>query len=135
MRRCLNSVLPQIVVHESVEVVVIDNASPDHTREVVEEFLRSNPRLRYFRNEENLGYAGNQAKCFEHARGKFAAILCDDDVYRDDAIATMLPILAAREYSFVALNYFAFISDPGKPHIAEVTRQKDLFSGQCARYS
>jgi glycosyltransferase involved in cell wall biosynthesis len=111
LRRCLNLVLPQIP-GRPVEVVVIDNASTDQTPEVVQEFLPKYPGLRYFRNPTNLGYSGGQAKCIEYGRGKYTAILCDDDVYAPNAVETMLPILSKGDFSFVALNYYAFASDP-----------------------
>src|ERR1039457_2701650 len=89
LRRCLSLVLPQIPA-KPVEVVVIDNASTDQTTDVVQEFLPKYPGLRYFRNPANLGYSGGQAKCVEYSRGKYTAILCDDDVYAPNAIETML---------------------------------------------
>jgi len=113
LRRCLNSVLPQIP-DKPVEVVVIDDASPDpRCAEVAEGFLSQYPGLRVIRNEKNLGYAGNQSKCVEVSRGRYTAILCDDDVYAPNAIDTMLPILSEGNYSFVALNYYSFDTDPG----------------------
>ncbi|MFY7907629.1 MAG: glycosyltransferase family 2 protein, partial [Burkholderiaceae bacterium] len=41
-----------------LEVVVSDNASTDHTAAVVAAHA-GNPRLRYFRNETNLGMVAN----------------------------------------------------------------------------
>ena len=111
LRRCLELVLPQIP-GRPVEVVVIDNASTDGTPEVVEGLLRKYQNLRYIRNPENLGYTGSQAKCVEEGRGKYTAILCDDDVYGPEAVETMLPVLSKGDYSFVALNYYSFTSDP-----------------------
>jgi glycosyltransferase involved in cell wall biosynthesis len=122
------SVLPQVEPCEDIEVLVIDNASPDNTKNIVEELAGKYPFLRYVRNPENLGYAGNQAKCIELPKGHYAAILCDDDVYRHDAIATMHPILSQREYAFMAINYFGFNDDPHRPTLQEITKQEDKFS-------
>lgn len=60
-----------------VEVVVVDNASTDRTAEVVASF--PDPRLRFVRNEENLGLFGNFNRCIELAKGSLIHILHSDD--------------------------------------------------------
>lgn len=111
LRECLASVIPQVLNYAEVEVIVSDNASPDHTQEVVEEFRGQYPKLRAYRNSENLGYTGNQVKCFEYASGDYLAILCDDDLYQPGLVDRLLAVLADGEYAFVALNYFSFLYD------------------------
>jgi glycosyltransferase involved in cell wall biosynthesis len=113
LRRCLDRLLPQIP-NKPVEVVVIDNASTDGTEALVRSYLQGNPGLRYIRHPENLGYLGSQEKCILEGRGKYTAILCDDDVYGPQAIDTMLPVLSGGDYSFVALNYYSFIENPDR---------------------
>ena len=49
----LDSILAQAT--DDVEVVVLDGGSTDGTRDVVEEFARRHPRLRYVRQETNHG--------------------------------------------------------------------------------
>jgi glycosyltransferase involved in cell wall biosynthesis len=112
-RRCLNSVLPQIP-GKPVELVVIDNGPTDQNAEVVQEFLSKYPGLRYCRYPAGLGYSGSQAKCIEESRGRYTAILFDDDVYAPNAVDTMLSVLSKGDFSFVALNYYSFISDPSR---------------------
>ena len=55
IRRCLEAVLRQKGV--PFEVVVVDNASADRTREILEDF---EGRVRVVRNEANLGFAAAQ---------------------------------------------------------------------------
>lgn len=130
LRRCLQSVLPQIGPR-AVEVVVIDNASTDHTPTVIQEFIASYPSLRSFRNHTNLGYSGNQAKCFEYAQGQYTAILCDDDLYRDDAIEVILDVLQKQSFSFVGINYFGFGDDVDDLEIAAVAQETDVFAANA----
>jgi glycosyltransferase involved in cell wall biosynthesis len=126
LRECLGSLAPQITSDE-VEVVVIDNYSQDNTSRVVNEFIKKNQRIRYYRNEQNLGYSGGQTKCFEHARGDYTAILCDDDLYLDGEVAEILKIInGPQEYAFLALNYYNFVENYRKPHQAVFRPEKDL---------
>src|SRR5690606_34849581 len=63
---------------ESLEVIVADDASPDDTAAVVADF--GDPRLRYHRNERNLGRVGNYRHTLERlARGKYVLNLDGDD--------------------------------------------------------
>ena len=126
LRECLASVIPQVLNYPEVEVIVSDNASPDHTKEVVEEFRGQYPKLRAYRNSRNLGYTGNQVKCFEYASGDYLAILCDDDLYRPGLADRLLAVLEDGEYAFVALNYFSFQSDVNSPFQENFAPTKDV---------
>lgn len=59
------------------EIVVVDNASTDFTADVVRAF--NDPRLRYIRNDHDLGMVGNWNRCIELAAGEFITLLHHDD--------------------------------------------------------
>lgn len=66
-----------------LEVVVSDNASTDHTAAVVSRF-GSDARLRYFRNECNVGMVANwRLAIYERARADCFVLLSDDDYFTD----------------------------------------------------
>jgi glycosyltransferase involved in cell wall biosynthesis len=82
LRRALASVLAQD--YDNIDVVVIDDCSADDTPHVVAEFV--SPRLRYVRNEVNVGSkSGDLAiiKRFleEFCDGDMFVYLCDDDYW------------------------------------------------------
>jgi len=77
--------------YRNIEVVVVDNASTDGTEGVVASF--SDPRLKYIRNERNLGLFGNCNRCIELARGKYIHILHSDDTIPPDFTATCVRFL------------------------------------------
>lgn len=124
LAECLESVLPQ-VRGLPAEVLVIDNASSDDTPAVAAHFAAAYSELRYFRNDSNLGYSGNQAKCVEYAAGDYIAILCDDDVYLPGAVRGILEVVDRRAYALVALNYCSFTHTPTRPVLARVGPQED----------
>jgi len=127
LKECLNSVLPQVKSKDEVEVIIIDNASPDDTEAVVKEFFAAYNCLKYYRNEMNLGYAGNQVKCIEYASGNYMAFLCDDDVYLNGQVDRILAVVSKREYAFVALNYYGFIKKSEKPYQTNFAPEDDVF--------
>jgi glycosyltransferase involved in cell wall biosynthesis len=124
LNECLQSLLPQVKNH-SVEVIVIDNASPDQTSSVVHKFQDTYPFLLYFRNSENLGYTGNQIKCFEYAQGDYIATLMDDDIYMEGELERIMKVIKEREYAFIALNYYGFIKNQFKPYLQNFAPEKD----------
>jgi len=73
----LASVLSQTFT--DFEVIVSDNCSTDSTADVVR--ACGDPRIRYIRNERNIGLFPNMNQCLELARGDYVCILHDDDVY------------------------------------------------------
>ncbi len=74
--------------YPEIEVVVSDNCSPDHTEAVVRSF--TDPRIRYFKQQKNIGPNSNFNFCLEQARGDYFLLLQDDDLIDTDFIATCM---------------------------------------------
>ncbi len=74
LRKTLVSVMNQTV--KPYEVIVADNCSQDDTESVVKSF----EGVTYYRNERNLGLAGNSNTCIKLAKGDFVCILHSDDL-------------------------------------------------------
>ncbi len=88
---CIASALSQ--TFNDLEVVVVDNASTDRTWEVCQTLAEGEPRLRVFRNEENVGPVRNWRRCIELARGRYGKLLFSDDLIDPDYLAKVLPLL------------------------------------------
>ena len=85
-RRCLE-VLPETIADAGTgEVIVVDNASSDHTARVLEAF----PWIRLIRNEKNLGFAGANNQAARIARGEFLVLLNNDTEAWPGWLSTML---------------------------------------------
>lgn len=72
------------------ELVIVDDASPDRTRAVIERF--ADDRIRVFRNDQNLGATANWNRALGLARGRFVKILCGDDVLAPDCLREQVDI-------------------------------------------
>ncbi|MGB6985150.1 MAG: glycosyltransferase family 2 protein, partial [Candidatus Aquilonibacter sp.] len=73
-RNCLSKLQPSLEGAGDGEVIVIDNASTDHTQEVLASF----PWIRMIRNETNLGFAGANNQGAREARGRILVLLNND---------------------------------------------------------
>jgi len=74
--------------YPNLEIVVADDCSSDNTEKLVAEYL-PDKRLKYFRNEKNIGRVLNYRKLFyEYAAGEWYVNLDGDDYYIDDDFIT-----------------------------------------------
>ena len=69
LEETIESILGQTFA--DLELVISDNASTDATAEICRRFAARDPRVRYSRNQENLGAARNYNITFELARGRY----------------------------------------------------------------
>jgi glycosyltransferase involved in cell wall biosynthesis len=95
----------------SVEVLVSDNFSSDNTSVVIEQVINKGLKLRYIRNNENIGSDANIAQCFNLATGKYVLILGDDDLFVDGALSFLLHQLKSELYGVVCLRPYGFNKD------------------------
>jgi hypothetical protein len=76
---CLTELAPLKHCGKSVEIVLSDNCSTDHTAEVVAAHAARNPLLRAHRLPENRPGAQNWQNALRQAEGEFMVYLADDD--------------------------------------------------------
>jgi glycosyltransferase involved in cell wall biosynthesis len=96
LRRALASLAEQTLGRECWEVLVIDNASTDETRSVVEEHRGALPRLRY-QLEPTVGVSSARNAAWRGARGEFVAYLDDDAVADASWLERILDFLTSVE--------------------------------------
>jgi len=80
--------------YQNIEILVSDNHSTDRTPEIIESF--SDPRMRYYRQEKNLGQRPNMNFLVEKARGDYFLMYHDDDQIERDFIETCIKAAAYR---------------------------------------
>ncbi len=62
------------------ELIISDNASTDDTAQIAQNFAERDRRIRYHRNEENIGGARNENLTFELSRGRYFRLSAYDDL-------------------------------------------------------
>lgn len=100
----IRSVLGQ--TYTNLELVVVDDNSPDHTADVVRSFV--DPRVRYVKNEPNLKLPRALNRGFSLARGELLTWTSDDNLYAPTAIARMVEALGTQHADFVYADYYLF---------------------------
>ena len=111
LRVTLEAVLGQTFT--DFELVICDDASTDDTRGAVKGY--TDPRIRYHRNERNLGLYGNWNRCIELAAGQYISIYHDHDIYLPTILARSVALLD-RHPSAGFVHTASLVIDPaGEP--------------------
>ena len=77
LAKALDALLDQDL--EDFEVIICDNASQDATPEIARDYAARDRRIRYARNQRNLGLAGNFNRAFQLSTGKYFKWWAHDD--------------------------------------------------------
>ncbi len=84
---CIESVQAQTLT--DWEMIIVDDASTDETVAVVERYL-SDERIRFLRNEQNMGAGYTRNRALEHAQGEWIAVLDSDDWYAEERLERLV---------------------------------------------
>ena len=82
-----------------IEIVISDNASIDATEQICRDFAAADSRIRYYRNERNLGAASNYNRVFFLSSGKYFKWAAHDDLCTPDYIEKTVRVLDAHRDS------------------------------------
>ncbi|MFH1708620.1 MAG: glycosyltransferase family 2 protein [Planctomycetota bacterium] len=127
LRRTLAHIVGQ--TYRNLDIVVSDNCSPgEATAQVVEEFRRQDPRIRYFRQPENQGAAFNFTFVMEQARARYFIWAADDDWFESDDLIARLAALVQAPGGLLAFPDVNIVHDDRGP--VRVRRMQAVF-GRC----
>lgn len=112
VRNALDSILAQTFT--DFELIVTDNASTDRTGEIVSQYAEKDGRIRYFRNEKNLGAAKNFNLGYELARGVYLKWCAHDDIISENFLEVLVKTLDENEDASLAFGQVVFIGSNGE---------------------
>ena len=123
----LRSILGQITpeMRQSVEVVILDNASPDDTPAVDAGAQADFPDapVRYLRRPENIGADANLCDAPNQARGQFVYLISDDDVLLPGAVERLLQLIGDHpDLDAFTLNLYEFWDSPDEEAVCYFTK-------------
>lgn len=108
----IESVLAQ--THSNIELVICDNCSTDRSEAICRDFSSRDSRVRYHRNERNIGAAGNFCRTFELAKGEYFRWLSADDSIGPGSVEKCLTLLMSDPGLALACTKTVFVDELGK---------------------
>jgi glycosyltransferase involved in cell wall biosynthesis len=96
------------------ELIVCDNASSDGTQRICLEYAARDARIRYVRNERNLGSVANFNRTVTLSRAPFFKWMAHDDLYAPSYLAKCMEILDLNPDVVLAHSDSVFIDEEGK---------------------
>jgi glycosyltransferase involved in cell wall biosynthesis len=111
--------------YPNIEIIVVDDSSPDRTEEVVRRIV--DPRIRYIRHERNHGLAAaGRNTGIRAAHGEYIAFLDDDDEWLETIVEKQLKAIEGHDAVLCA----ALINGTRiKRHKRPIVTQRDLRKG------
>ena len=101
--------------YRAIEIRIYDNASTDRTAEICGQFARSDPRVRYFRHEVNVGAAGNTRRLGAAAEGTYFKLANADDLCARDMVESCVRVLESRPDVVLCCTQSRLIDANGDP--------------------
>lgn len=80
--KAVDSVLKQY--YQNYEIIIVDDCSPDNTKQIIQEKYGHNEKVKYFCNQQNSGAGISRKNGYLHSNGKFLIFMDDDDYLIDD---------------------------------------------------
>jgi glycosyltransferase involved in cell wall biosynthesis len=115
------------------ELVISDDASSDETAALVARYAACDSRIRFFRNERNLGMNGNIKRAADLGRGHFVKILCADDWLVPGCLSRMLAMFSVYPTAVLATGACIITDAEGHPQEVNFLLGHDVtfFSGDA----
>jgi glycosyltransferase involved in cell wall biosynthesis len=101
LEQSLKSLLAQ--THSDFVLIISDNASTDGTAEICHRYAAADSRIKYYRNEKNIGNPGNFNRVFELTTTRYLKWSTADDFWQPTFLEEALRLMEAD--SSIALCY------------------------------
>ncbi|CDZ69708.1 glycosyltransferase [Neorhizobium galegae] len=110
LRTAINSVLQQSFT--DFELIISDNSSTDETEQICREFSGLDSRIRYFRQEVNIGVINNFQFVYQQATAPLFKWMAHDDWLDLDWLSQLMPV--ARTRRAIVFGHLQMVTHDGQ---------------------
>ena len=132
LKEALDSILNQTFT--DFELIISDNASTDRTGEIAKAYAKRDDRIRYYRNEKNMGAGWNIRRVYELAAGKYFKQAAADDLLEPDFLRRCIESLEKDPGCVLAYARTKEIDENGTFIKNYVTPMKTDYDDPVARF-
>ncbi|RCJ31082.1 glycosyl transferase [Nostoc punctiforme NIES-2108] len=111
LKEAIDSLLAQ--TFEDFELIISDNASTDKTEEICRAYVEQDQRICYYRNDKNIGCAGNFNRVLQLSSGEYFKWVAHDDLHSPDFIKKCVEVLDQDPTIILCHSQAYFIDEQG----------------------
>lgn len=126
LRKCLDSVCGQ--TDRDLEIIVINDGSPDNSKSILEEYLAVDHRIRII-DQENSGLSSARNAGLARASGEYVLFLDSDDWMDTDVCEKAIALAEAEQADIVMWSYYREYGTVSKPAYIFGTEPKVFRAG------
>ncbi len=102
LARCVDSLLRQ--TYRNIEVILVDDGSPDRCGEICDQYARRDPRIRVI-HKDNGGLSDARNAGIGSAKGDFISFVDSDDWVHDEYIERLYRLLKSRDADIAICDF------------------------------
>lgn len=103
--KCLDSVLNQDVALEELEIICVNDGSPDDSEEIALRYQTNYPQTIVVLSQENLGPSGARNNGMRHASGKYLCFVDPDDYVEPQVFGGLIKKMQEEDLDMLRFNY------------------------------
>jgi glycosyltransferase involved in cell wall biosynthesis len=130
VRDAIESLLNQ--TFEDFELIISDNASTDETENICQEYLKKDKRVRYHRNQKNIGAGENFNVAFNLSSGDYFKWAAHDDICAPEYLERCVEILDNDPITILCHSKTVLIGETGEKLAFD--EAKDCFIDRNANF-
>ena len=101
--RTMDSALAQ--TYKNWEMIIVDDCSKDNTKEIVEEYMKNDSRIKYHILDKNSGAAVARTTAMKLAEGNYMEFLDSDDIWMPEKLEKQIKWMEENGYDFSCTAY------------------------------
>ena len=91
--------------YEDWEYIIVDDCSTDGTPEIIDRYVKTDPRLTLLRNERNIGPSNTRNRAILATKGRYLAFLDSDDLWEKGKLTEQIRFMTKTD---LVLTYTAY---------------------------
>jgi glycosyltransferase involved in cell wall biosynthesis len=111
LEESLNSLLNQ--TFSNFELIISDDASTDNSSEICKKYKDNDKKIKYYRNEKNLGEIANFNKALSFAKGKYFMWASGHDIWKPSFIEKCVEKLESEPSAVACTTFYNHVDTKG----------------------
>lgn len=105
---CIESIINQTLGIENIELIIVNDCTPDNSMEIVEEYASKYPSIKIVEHEQNQGPGIARNSGLKHVTADYVTFMDSDDLISENTYETLLKKFVEYDCDLVIYKYKLF---------------------------